>query len=309
MRVQPVILCGGSGTRLWPLSREQYPKQLLALAGGHTMLQATALRIDAAAVPAGWRLDQPLVVVNEEYRFITAEQLRQVAVHAAIIMLESVGRNTAPALTAAALSAIDGNHTADGDPVLVVMPADHVIVQLESFRDAVAQALPLAAAGRLVTFGIVPTAPETDYGHIPHGPGIPGSQAADIARFVEKPDAETAQRYLASGEYLWNSGIFIMQNLPPLGLLRQYRYRTPLPGEAHCRQAGRSPFTTDAPSPRRALDRGGRHGARDTWRRGVSAGGESVHLHSTRHRPPPGKSGQGAAGNHRSPVRRLSWRG
>lgn len=187
------------------------------------MLQATALRIDAAAMPAGWRLDQPLVVVNEEYRFITAEQLRQVAVSAAAIMLESVGRNTAPALTAAALSAGGGSDTADGDPVLVVMPADHVIRRPERFRDAVAQALPLAAAGRLVTFGIVPAAPETAYGYIQHGPGIAGSPAADIARFVEKPDAETAQRYFASGEYLWNSGIFIVRAAVWLKLIERFR--------------------------------------------------------------------------------------
>jgi mannose-1-phosphate guanylyltransferase/mannose-6-phosphate isomerase len=222
VRVQPVILCGGSGTRLWPLSREQYPKQLLALDGERTLLQATALRIDASAVPPGWRLEPPLVIVNEAYRFITAEQLRQVAVPA-VILLEPAGRNTAPALSAAALSALDGNDAADADPVLVVMPADHVIAQLDRFLDAVAQALPLAAAGRLVTFGIVPTAPETGYGYIQRGAGIPGSAAADIARFVEKPDSETAQRYLDSGDYLWNSGIFILRASVWLGLIGRLR--------------------------------------------------------------------------------------
>lgn len=207
MRVQPVILCGGSGTRLWPLSREQHPKQLLALMGEHTMLQATALRVDDGAVPGGWELDAPVVVVNEDYRFATAEQLREVGITAAAVILEPVGKNTAPALTVAAMAALRG----DEDPILVVMPADHQIVQLEAFREAISHAVRLAAEGRLLTFGIAPASPETGYGYIKRGGPIPDSPAETIAGFVEKPDRETAQRYLESGAYYWNSGLFVVR--------------------------------------------------------------------------------------------------
>lgn len=206
-RLLPVILCGGSGTRLWPLSREQHPKQLLMLGDDNlTMLQSTALRIDASAIPEGWQLDRPLVVGQEECRFLTAEQLRQVDIPASGIILEPVGRNTAPALTIAALAAM-----ADGDdPVLVAMPADHVMQHPERFREALVQGAPLAENGRVVVFGIVPTTPETGYGYIRYGAGIDGTPALQIDRFVEKPDMETAQHYLADGDYLWNSGIFMM---------------------------------------------------------------------------------------------------
>jgi mannose-1-phosphate guanylyltransferase/mannose-6-phosphate isomerase len=219
MKGQPVILCGGSGTRLWPLSREQHPKQLLALAGGHTMLQATALRINAGAMPAGWHVQPPVLIVNEEYRFTTAEQLRLVSVTPAAIILEPVGRNTAPALTVAALSAVQG----EDDPVLVVMPADHVMSGSERFRDAVAQATELAADGRLVTFGITPTAPNTGYGYIQLGDRIPGYHAHAITRFAEKPDLETAQGYLSSGDYLWNSGIFVMRASVWIAQMERFR--------------------------------------------------------------------------------------
>ena len=207
MKVQPVLLCGGAGTRLWPLSREQHPKQLLTISGERTLLQSTALRLDATAVPAGWTLGRPLVVVNEDYRFTTAEQLRQAGVTAAAIILEPVGRNTAPALTIAALTAMAGGD----DPVLVVMPSDHVITETARFRDAVAKAVGLAASGKLITFGITPTAAETGYGYIQIGERIPGFRAHAIARFVEKPDQATAQQYLAAGDTLWNSGIFVLR--------------------------------------------------------------------------------------------------
>ena len=220
MNLQPVILCGGSGTRLWPLSREQYPKQLLALAGEDTLLQATARRVDGSLASAGRQVLAPIVVGNEEYRFITAEQLRQVGVTPAAIVLEPVGRNTAPALTLAALAALE----AGDDMVLVVMPADHIIGDIVAFRAAVAQGTAYAESGRLVTFGIRPTLPETGYGYIRAGAALAGQDhSREISAFVEKPDATTAEHYVASGEYLWNSGIFIMRAsvwLAQLGALR-----------------------------------------------------------------------------------------
>lgn len=202
--LQPVILSGGSGTRLWPLSREKHPKQLLPLVGSDTMLQATALRVQDGG-GAYTLLPMPVVVCNEEYRFITAEQLRAVGKASKHIVLEPVGRNTAPALTLAALLV-----SADGsDPLLLVMPADHVIVDVTAFQQAISQAVAHAASGSIVTFGIVPDRPETGYGYIQRGQPVDGAHA--IARFVEKPDAVTAQAYLDSGEYLWNSGLFMMR--------------------------------------------------------------------------------------------------
>jgi mannose-1-phosphate guanylyltransferase/mannose-6-phosphate isomerase len=204
--LQPVILCGGSGTRLWPLSREQYPKQLLALSGDQTMLQATARRLDGSiSLPAGHVLP-PIVVSNEEYRFITAEQLRQSGHAKLTIVLEPKGRNTAPALTLAALAAT----CAQDDPILVVMPADHVIEDLEAFRSAVIGAVCHAEAGKFVTFGIRPTRAETGYGYIRSATESTAS-AHEIVAFIEKPDALTAERYLESGEYFWNAGIFMMR--------------------------------------------------------------------------------------------------
>ncbi len=202
MSIQPVILSGGSGTRLWPLSREQYPKQLLALDGDETMLQSTAKRLDGFA----GEVASPIVVCNEQYRFITAEQLRTCGRASDRVVLEPFGRNTAPALTLAALLAC----AADADPVLLVMPADHVIRDREAFKRSVATGEKMALDGAMVTFGIIPERPETGYGYIQCGDEC-GPGVRRIAAFVEKPDAPTAQRYVDSGEYLWNSGIFMMR--------------------------------------------------------------------------------------------------
>ena len=194
----PVLLSGGSGTRLWPLSRESYPKQFLPLHGELTMLQETWQRVAPLATRA------PLVVANESHRFVAAEQLHQVGTEPQAIMLEPVGRNTAPAIAVAALEASAGGE----DPLLLVLPSDHVVGDAAAFRDAVAAAMPAAEGGRLVTFGIVPTGPETGYGYI-HAAAGSGVRAVD--RFVEKPDLATAQAYVASGEYYWNSGMFLFR--------------------------------------------------------------------------------------------------
>ncbi|MER2581217.1 MAG: mannose-1-phosphate guanylyltransferase/mannose-6-phosphate isomerase [Candidatus Competibacter sp.] len=200
--IVPVILSGGSGTRLWPLSREAYPKQFLPLVDQNTMLQNTALRIAGLADVAA-----PLVVCNQEHRFMVAEQLRAIGIQPATAILEPVGRNTAPAVAVAALHAqCDG-----ADPTLLILPADHVIADVEGFRAAVRQVATHADAGRLITFGIVPTAPETGYGYIKAGAPLDDSGVCAVERFVEKPDADTAQTYLRSGAYSWNSGMFMFR--------------------------------------------------------------------------------------------------
>ena len=201
MKIQPVVLSGGSGTRLWPLSREKYPKQLLPLVGDDSLLQATVRRVEGLADST---LAAPIVVCNEEYRFVIAEQLRLMGQSGGIV-LEPMGRNTAPALTLAALAAIKD----EADAVLLVMPADHVILDTAAFQAAVRQGVTLAEAGAVVTFGITPDAPETGYGYIQSGADFDGAKR--IARFVEKPDLATAESYLAAGTYLWNSGIFMMK--------------------------------------------------------------------------------------------------
>ena len=198
----PVILSGGSGTRLWPLSRELYPKQLLPLVGKRTMLQETVARLDGMAGVAA-----PIVVCNESHRFMVAEQLRETGRPAQAIALEPVGRNTAPAVAVAALLALEKADDRVPDPVLLVLPADHVIRDVAAFRAAVACGLAAAQTGKLVTFGVVPDRPETGYGYIRRAPGA--GPAFPVAEFVEKPDAATAQQYLGSGEYYWNSGMFM----------------------------------------------------------------------------------------------------
>lgn len=199
----PVILSGGSGTRLWPLSREKHPKQLLSLISEDSLLQATVRRMDGLD---DIDVTDPIVVCNEEYRFVIAEQLR-VMERKGTILLEPSGRNTAPALTIAALTAL---HQGD-DPILLVMPSDHVIVDTEVFKKAVQQGVQLALQGRIVTFGITPDKPETGFGYIQTGDQLDNSDAYSIARFVEKPDSTTAQAYLDAGTFLWNSGLFLMR--------------------------------------------------------------------------------------------------
>lgn len=201
----PVILSGGSGTRLWPLSRASCPKQFLPLAGDLTMLQMTMERLSGYA-----GIHEPLVVCNEEHRFLVAEQLREAGVQPKRVLLEPAGRNTAPAIAAAALVA--GKY--DPEAVMVVLPADHLISDRASFLTALEKAERAAKAGALVTFGVVPTVAETGYGYIKRGKPLGNEVAKDAYRvesFVEKPDAQTARTYLESGEYLWNSGMFVFR--------------------------------------------------------------------------------------------------
>jgi len=199
-----VVLSGGSGTRLWPVSREKHPKQLQPLLGGESLLQNTLQRLE------GLPLGAPIVVSNEEYRFITAEQLRQLGLPVWTLLLEPAGRNTAPALTVAALYA-----TRDGaDPVLLTTPADHHVRDAAAFRAAVLRGLSDAENGAVVTFGILPDRPETGYGYIEARVGADDTArggAIDLLAFREKPDATTAQDYVAGGRHFWNSGIFMLR--------------------------------------------------------------------------------------------------
>ena len=209
-QLQPVLLSGGSGTRLWPLSREAYPKQFLPLAGDDTMVQATWRRVEALADLA------PIVVANEEHRFLVAEQLRQVGAPVPAILLEPVGRNTAPAIAAAALQAMAGG----ADPLLLVLPSDHVVRDVAGFQRAVREASSAAEAGALVTFGVVPDAPETGFGYIQ---AEAGDGLRQVLRFVEKPDAATARSYLDAGGYYWNSGMFLFRASRYLEELARFR--------------------------------------------------------------------------------------
>ena len=208
--VQSVILCGGSGTRLWPLSRVGFPKQFLCLSGAESLFQQAAKRLGGA----------PFVVCNEEHRFLAQEQLREVGVTDAQFILEPAVRNTAPALTLAALAAL-----ANGDdPVLVVTPADQIITDDYAFQQARLKAIEVAAAGEIVIFGISPCKPETGYGYIKvdHAASQNGTVHA-VERFVEKPDALTAQQYLDDGSYFWNAGMFVLKASVWLAALKCFR--------------------------------------------------------------------------------------
>ncbi len=208
----PVLLSGGVGSRLWPVSRESYPKQFLPLTHELSMLQETVKRLQGLE-----DLSAPLVVCNEEHRFLVAEQFRALKQETSSILLEPEGRNTAPAV---ALAAIEAMKT-DEQALLLVLPADHVIRDDQAFRAAVVAGLPYAEAGKLVTFGIVPTAAETGYGYLKRGSGL-AEGVYELAQFVEKPDSDTAQGYLESGEFCWNSGMFLFSAKAYLGELKRH---------------------------------------------------------------------------------------
>ena len=214
-RIHPVILCGGSGTRLWPLSRTLLPKQFLPLTGTRTLLQDTALRLAGLCDATG-----PVLVSHVDHRFLVAEQLREVGTEPAMHLLEPEGRNTAPAIAAAAIC-VSGQ---DADALLLILPSDHAIHDVPRFHEAVARAAALAAKGRLVTFGIVPASPAAGYGYIRRGsPEAGATQAFAVAEFVEKPDEARARAFLKRGDYYWNSGMFLFGARRYIDELRRFR--------------------------------------------------------------------------------------
>ncbi len=201
--IVPVILAGGSGTRLWPLSRELFPKQLINIENANTMLQNTLLRIKGIE-----GMGSPIIVCNEAHRFMTAEQLRQIKIDPQAIILEPMGKNTAPAIAVAALKSMEHKK----DPILLVLPADHVIEKIPEFHVAIKAGYQYALKDKLITFGIVPNSPETGYGYIKKGDLLDtATEASGIDSFVEKPDFKTAKKYLESGAYCWNSGMFMFK--------------------------------------------------------------------------------------------------
>ncbi len=239
IRVHPVIMAGGSGTRLWPLSRSQHPKQFLVLQGNQSLFQQAAQRLATLATD-DIAIAPPLVIGNEEHRFLVLDQLRELKLPPATVLLEPVGRNTAPAMTLAALHA-----SADGrDPVLVVTAADHAYVDEKGCTRALQAAVRTAASGAIVTLGIAPTGPETGFGYLRCATAeIDDANAAQrLAEFVEKPDLPTAQRYVADGRYYWNSGIFVVRASVWLKALQQFR-----PDIASATRTAWDGRTTDAP--------------------------------------------------------------
>jgi len=213
--IQPVIMAGGSGTRLWPLSRSGFPKQFLSLGSDDSLFQQAVARLMGLAGD-GIAVEAPLIVGNAEHRFLALEQMREVHVEPAAVILEPVGRNTAPALTLAALAAREGG----ADPVLVVSPADQIVTDRAAFTAALRAAVHGAASGAIVILGVTPTGPETAYGYIR---STPADGLHKVAQFVEKPDAATAARYLAEGGYTWNSGMFVLRASVWLDALREFR--------------------------------------------------------------------------------------
>mgnify|MGYP000454023564 CR=1 FL=1 len=207
--ITPVLLCGGSGTRLWPLSRKSYPKQFVPLVGDQTLFQASAARL------SGPGFAPPMVLTNSDFRFIVTEQLAGAGIDPAAILIEPEGRNTAPAVLAAALWL----EKTDPDALMLVAPSDHVVPDADAFRAAVTAGVPAAEAGQLVTFGIKPTHAETGYGYLElaENPGDFSARPLDLKQFVEKPDAARAAEMLAAGTYLWNAGIFLFS----VGTIRQ----------------------------------------------------------------------------------------
>lgn len=226
-RIVPVVMCGGSGTRLWPLSRAASPKQFLPLLGEHSLFQQTCMRITSLAKhpmfqDALWQMERPIVVSNEEQRFLVLDQLEQIGEGSASLILEPQGRNTAPALTLAALLANQMDASAGADSILIVMPSDHLIEDSESWVASMLSCITVAQQKKIAMMGIKPASPETGYGYIEVMPDAnPGVRA--VSRFVEKPNLETAKAYFHSGRYFWNSGIFVMQTNVWLNALKKFR--------------------------------------------------------------------------------------
>ncbi len=213
-KVVPVILSGGSGTRLWPVSRKLYPKQFIPLRNNRSLFQDTVTRVTSL----GAGIQAPIIVCNDEHRFMAAEQLRQQGVEDADIVLEPVGRNTAPAIGLAALCALQRSE----DAIILVLPADHILDEQDKFNAAIQDALQLCEQQHLVTFGITPTRPETGYGYIKSGAELLAGKASQVEKFVEKPELEKAQAYLDSGEYFWNSGMFMFKAATFMAELGKY---------------------------------------------------------------------------------------
>ena len=220
IQVTPVILCGGSGTRLWPLSRAGFPKQFLSLTGVESLFQQAAQRLVALGAE-DIKVAKPLIVTGEEHRFLASEQLREAGIQLGAALLEPMGRNTAPALTLAALAATEAGQ----DPILVVTPADQTVTNTTAFTQAMKQAVREAEKGSIVILGITPDRPETGYGYIQTSPSLRGEAEAiqPVERFVEKPDASTAQQYLDEGGYYWNAGMFVLKASVWLKALEQFR--------------------------------------------------------------------------------------
>ena len=216
--IQPVILCGGSGTRLWPLSRTGFPKQFLCLTGKESLFQQAALRL-ANLGNQGIQVAAPIIVTGDDHRFLASEQLREVGVELGCALLEPVGRNTAPALTLAALAAMEGGT----DPVLVVTPADQTVVNADAFSSAMRRAVAEATNGTIVILGVTPDKPETGYGYIQINQAETNASLNSVRRFVEKPDAATAQAYVNEGGYYWNAGMFVLKASVWLKAIEQFR--------------------------------------------------------------------------------------
>ena len=218
LKITPVILCGGSGTRLWPLSRTGFPKQFLCLTGQESLFQQASLRLSKLG-NSELEVSKPLIVTGEDHRFLAAEQLREIGIGLGAALLEPAGRNTAAALTLAALSACEGGE----DPILVVTPADQTVTDTERFTHALQQAIATASLGGIVVLGIEPDKAETGYGYIQAAPASAEQVSQAVLRFVEKPDAATAQSYLDHGGYCWNAGMFVLKASVWLRALGQFR--------------------------------------------------------------------------------------